>query len=218
MQPGSDEEDVYEGVPEDAYLMEDDAVLFNEAEYRADWERDDHQCTLNCNCCAVENEEPKQLTKYLDWGTVHVTETGKEVLRFMSTIMKGKSMSMNKQEDILRCVLICRSNNVVYLSPVLCVVMLCLFLLVSLTSCTLHSYARNEPYPNPHLPATVKSCNLYCGAAHAELTGKRRFMSFVFCVFVVAEVLCLRGFDWGWVLMWQGLMWQGLLSLIMASR
>ena len=122
VQPGSDEEDVYLGVPEDAYLMEDNAMLLNEVEFRADWVRDDHQCSLRCDCLAVESEEPSELGKYLDWGSVEVTETGKEVLRFMATIMKGKSMSLNKMEDILRCVLIHGINCIMFFG-VLCFVM-----------------------------------------------------------------------------------------------
>jgi hypothetical protein len=90
--------------------MEDDGVA-------VDVDEDDFNCEVaipadgginycddDCDCDAIDNINygGHDLMKYMDWGDCDITESGREVLRFLSTIVKGKSMSRNKAEDLLR--------------------------------------------------------------------------------------------------------------------
>jgi hypothetical protein len=70
------------------------------------YDGDDHVCDDECDCDAVDdvNYGGDDLLKYESWGTCEVTKTGKEILRFLSMVIKGKSMSSNKAEDLLRYV------------------------------------------------------------------------------------------------------------------
>jgi hypothetical protein len=63
-----------------------------------------HQCLDNCDCRDVDDVDLNghNLMKYMSWGVCEITPTGREILRFMACIMKGKSMSLNKQQDLLR--------------------------------------------------------------------------------------------------------------------
>ena len=65
---------------------------------------DNHQCLDNCSCRDVDDVDygGHNLLKYISWGECDISPTGKEILRFMACIMKGKSMSINKQQDLLR--------------------------------------------------------------------------------------------------------------------
>jgi hypothetical protein len=93
---GSDVDDplrVADYQPEDLQLQEPPAE--SDDEY--------HECNDDCECDAFdENEWDGGDMKYLTWGECDITESGRETLRFLSTVMKGKSMSQNKAEDFLR--------------------------------------------------------------------------------------------------------------------
>jgi hypothetical protein len=93
----------YEGLPEGDG---DDEGGCDAVQYVVDYMEDDHQCTLECDCYSQENvaKDGYGELDFMSWGECDVTESGKEILRFMSTVMKGKSMSNNKAEDFLRCV------------------------------------------------------------------------------------------------------------------
>jgi hypothetical protein len=69
-----------------------------------DFDVEDHECGDGCDCNATDdiNYGGDDLLQYVSWGECYVSETGKEILRFLSTVMKGKSMSSNKAEDFLR--------------------------------------------------------------------------------------------------------------------
>ena len=67
----------------------------------------DHECNDDCQCDEFDSDEVDEGDHYLQfagWGECEITESGRETLRFMSTVMKGKSMSQNKAEDFLRYV------------------------------------------------------------------------------------------------------------------
>ena len=79
----------------------------DEDEYQRDFDADDHQCDINCDCDAVENGrwDDYDVMTFMSWGECDITPSGAEVLRFLSSIMRGKSMSQNKAQDILRYVM-----------------------------------------------------------------------------------------------------------------
>ena len=64
-----------------------------------------HVCSNDCDCNMDgedDDYEEKNMLKYMSWGDCEVTESGKEILRFLCTVMRGKSMSQKKAEDFLR--------------------------------------------------------------------------------------------------------------------
>jgi hypothetical protein len=62
------------------------------------------ECNDDCDCDAIDANDygGDDLLKYMEWGQLEITETGAEVLRFLSMVMKGNSMSVNKADDLLR--------------------------------------------------------------------------------------------------------------------
>ena len=78
-----------------------------------DIEQDDegHVCQEDCGCHQFEmdlwdgggrEDGHDRMLDFVEWGECEITESGKHVLRFLATVMKGQSMSQTKAEDCLR--------------------------------------------------------------------------------------------------------------------
>jgi hypothetical protein len=67
------------------------------------------ECNDDCDCDAIDANDygGDDLLKFIGWGDLEITETGAEVLRFLSMVMKGNSMSVNKADDLLRYKMCC---------------------------------------------------------------------------------------------------------------
>ena len=104
-----------DAAPSECGCGEDPDEDLGPLEFPPHYEGQDHVCDDDCDCDAVDdvNYGGDDLLKYVTWGTCEITPTGKEILRFLSMVMKGKSMSSNKAEDLLRYVLfscyVCRT-------------------------------------------------------------------------------------------------------------
>jgi hypothetical protein len=66
----------------------------------------DHVCDDDCDCGVTDEVAfgRDDLLQYMSWGDCDVSPSGIETLRFLSAVLKGKSMSANKAEDLLRYV------------------------------------------------------------------------------------------------------------------
>jgi hypothetical protein len=143
-------------------MEENDCNGFDEADFNREMtmpaDGGINYCDDDCDCDAIDNIEygGHNLMKYMDWGRCEITPSGMEVLRFLSTIIKGKSMSSNKAQDLLR-------YETTRISSFLCYCCERFFLCCR--------YCRDPPFANPHLPASLSSCYRYCQVAHEELTG-----------------------------------------------
>ena len=76
----------------------------NELEHAPFYDGADHECNDECDCDEIDdvNFGGDNLLKYMSWGKLEVSDSGKEVLRFLSSVMKGKSMSQTKAQDLLK--------------------------------------------------------------------------------------------------------------------
>ena len=65
---------------------------------------EEHVCDDECDCDFVDDVElgGEDVLRYIGWGDVNISPSGREILKFLTTVLKGKSMSFTKATDILR--------------------------------------------------------------------------------------------------------------------